>query len=352
MAKYFFITLLWGIINAPGLLYAQNISHADGSALKTKFCYEDITYPLAGNPSGGSFSGCGIQQHNGQWYFNPVLATQGVTVFPYQCNISYTINNQTVSQAMLIYKPVKINPPLPDSATCSGHFSLVAQLLYAGAYDYQWTPAAPLERADTSTAKGFVQQTTTFVFIATDHTSGCSGSDTVTITRYSRPEVNVIPANALINARDEVQLQASGADFYYWQPSRWLSSDTLANPLANPQAPIIYQVIGTNEYGCTDSAEVTIKINEDLFVPNAFTPNGDGVNDRFRVENIGYQGIEAFHIFNRWGERIYQTLDGANGWDGTQHGRQADMGTYYYYIRLGMRNGSSAVFKGEVMLMR
>lgn len=351
MTKYFFTILFWVIIT-PGFLYAQNITHADGSVLTTKFCYEDITYPLAGSPSGGSFSGCGIQQQNGQWYFNPVVATQGITVFPYLCNISYTVNNQTVSQAMLIYKPVKVNPPLPDSATCNGHFSMEAHLLYAGAYEYQWAPAAPLERADTSTAIGFVQQTTTFVFTAKDHTSGCSGGDTVTITRYPSPEVNVTPANSLINARAEVQLQASGADHYYWLPSRWLSSDTAANPLARPQAPVSYQVIGTNEYGCTDSAEATIRINEHLFVPNAFTPNGDGVNDVFRVENIGYQGIEAFDIFNRWGERIYQTLDGTKGWDGTQKQQLADAGNYYYYIRLGMQDGSSAVFKGEVLLMR
>lgn len=320
--------------------------------LTTKFCYEDVSSPLAGNPSGGSFSGCGMQQQSGQWYFNPVAATQGVTVFPYQCTISYTVNNQTVSQAMLIYKPVKINPPLADSATCSGHFSLQAYTLYAGAYDYQWIPADPLERADTSKAKGFVQQTTTFVLTATDHTSGCTGSDTVTITRYPSPEVKVTPANTLIKSREMVVLQASGADRYNWQPSRWLSSDTTANPLARPEAPVTYLVIGTNEYGCTDSAEATIRINEQLLVPNAFSPNGDGLNDIFRVENIGYQHIEAFHVFNRWGERIYQTLDGARGWDGTQKGAEADAGNYYYYIKLGMLDGSSAVFKGEVLLVR
>ena len=340
-------------INAIGnLVFSQTITNGDGSPIVTKYCYEDVPFTISGNPGGGNFSGCGMMQQNGQWLFNPVIAAQGVSIFPHQCSINYTVNNQTVSQSLLIYKPVQIYPPMNDTTTCDGNFRIIARTLYAGAYDYQWSPAGPLDRADTSVATGTVQLTTTFILTATDQTSGCQGSDTVTIIKSLNPQVFVTPENVAIKARQQIQLHASGAEHYYWRPSKYLDNDSIASPLASPQSPITYTVVGYNQYGCSDSAEVSISINDNLFLPNAFSPNGDGINDYFRIENFGYQGVEAFYVFNRWGEKIYQTMDGMKGWDGSVRDRQADAGIYYYYVRIAMPDGNSKAFKGELLLIR
>lgn len=331
---------------------AQTITNGDGTALTTKYCYDDIDYPLAAQPAGGVFTGCGMYQANGIWYFNPVMATQGITVFPYQCTISYTVNGATSSRLLLVYKPVSINPPLQDTATCFGDFVLDAQTLYAGAYHYQWSPAAPLQDPDSNHTLGFINQSETFVLSVEDVTSGCIGTDTVRVIKYPIPNVEATPEHSNINARASVALSATGATAYRWLPDRWLDNDSIAHPTARPQAPISYLVIGNNEFGCLDSAEVRISINESLFVPNAFSPNGDDINDVFRIENIGYQPVELFQVFNRWGNIVYETKDATKGWDGYSKGIAAEIGSYFYLIKLSEREGEPLVFKGEVLLIR
>ena len=88
-----------------------------------------------------------------------------------------------------------------------------------------------------------------------------------------------------------------------------------------------------NQYCASDSSEVSITISESyLAVPNVFTPNGDGINDEFRV---AYRSLREFHcwVYNRWGKLVYQWTDPAKGWDGTINGRPAAEGAYFYVIR-------------------
>lgn len=345
-------SMLLVLMSAAG--FAQvSINNGDGTVLTQRYCYNDTNYHLAGTPSGGSFSGCGILQRNGQWYFNPVEATKGISVFPYQCALTYTASNgQSISRNLLIDKPVVIIPPMQDIGLCIDTFHLQAKMLYAGAYDYAWSPAAFLERPDTSFTKGRVAQTTTFILTATDRVSGCQGSDTVIVTRYPVPVLSVTPAAASINARESVQLLASGAEYYEWSPYAGLSHPAIANPVASPEGPVKYTVVGYNSFSCSDTAEVFIDVHETLAIPNAFTPNGDGKNDFFAVKNMGYQGVHNFRIFDRWGRMVFETMDALRGWDGTVKGKPAAQGMYFYEIRLSLRDGNAKVFKGDVMLMR
>ncbi len=229
-----------------GDLHAQTITLADGSSLPDQYCWDDELYALSGTPAGGAFSGCGVFEEEGQWYFNPVMATEDVTVFPISCNMTYTLDGSSTTVPLLIWKPVVITPPLEDSFTCSGHFFLHATTLYAGAYDYTWTPSAFLEFPDSPNTVGFITVTQTFVLTAVDNTSGCIGSDTITIEKYPEPSLSV-SNDTTINARETAPLQASGAQSYLWLPNRWLDNDTLPDPVARPQAAITYQLIGINE---------------------------------------------------------------------------------------------------------
>ncbi|OJV54055.1 MAG: hypothetical protein BGO31_11865 [Bacteroidetes bacterium 43-16] len=334
--------------------FAQvSITNGNGTVLTQRYCYNDTDYVLSGTPSGGNFSGCGIVNRNGQWYFNPVVATQGISVFPYQCPLTYTAaNGQAVTRSLLIDKPVVISPPLQDMGLCVDTFLLQAKMLYAGAYDYSWSPAAFLERPDTSFTKGAIRETTRFVLTATDRVSACKGSDTVTVMRYPVPVLSVSPASVLIRSRESVQLQASGAEYYEWSPFEGLDHPGIANPVAAPTGPVKYTVVGYNSFSCSDTAEVFIDINEILALPNAFTPNGDGRNDFFAVKNMGFQGVHSFRIFNRWGQLVFESQDAVKGWDGTVKGLPAAQGIYFYEIRLSLRDGSPKVFKGDLTLIR
>jgi len=89
-----------------------------------------------------------------------------------------------------------------------------------------------------------------------------------------------------------------------------------------------------------------------IFVPSAFTPNGDGKNDIFKVGSISFQKLEEFRIFNRWGQEVFYTTDPKKGWDGTFNGQSQEMGVYNYIIRLAYPDGKVDTYKGSVTLIR
>jgi gliding motility-associated-like protein len=112
--------------------------------------------------------------------------------------------------------------------------------------------------------------------------------------------------------------------------------------------------------GCNDTATVTITVNqtESVFVPNAFTPNGDGVNDVFTVYgSVDVQRVERLLVFDRWGELVYEATDFApndlaNGWDGTFKNKKMNSAVFVYYTEVLLVNGQRATRKGDVTLLR
>ncbi|WP_118976238.1 gliding motility-associated C-terminal domain-containing protein [Taibaiella koreensis] len=184
--------------------------------------------------------------------------------------------------------------------------------------------------------------------------SGCDTTILFAIAPYPGVQLSVVPQTATITYGDSIQLQASGALLYSWWPSGTVSNDTLSGPFVRPLQPTVYTVMGLNAYGCRDSATVKIDIDYQMpvFIPNAFSPNGDGVNDIFRLDNISYQKLAAFRIFNRWGQQLFETGDPLKGWDGTQQGVPCTTGTYYYLVVVNYPNGVTRTFKGDLTLIR
>lgn len=350
--KHYSIFFLLLIISIGTKVDAQQITLQDNSPMPEEFCHSDTAIQIKGNITGGTFSGCGILQQNGQWYFNPAQATRDVSVFPYSCNITYAYQHNSTSKRIIIHKPVIIEPALRPQGTCNGAFTLNASTKYAGSYQYTWEPAYLLQESDQVETKGLIDSTTTFYLTAIDNISGCIGKDSLVITKYPIPVITVSPQTITIKAGESIQLEASGAVSYQWIPGKWLSDNNIANPVAYPREPLIYTVLGRNRFGCYDSAHTQIAIIDDYFIPNAFTPNGDGLNDVFKIENIGYQGIGAFQIFNCWGELIFEGYKANAKWDGSYSGQAAPAGTYFYYIILNTSDGNSKTHKGSVTLLR
>lgn len=181
-------------------------------------------------------------------------------------------------------------------------------------------------------------------------TPDCDTTVSFTIATFPGLEIS-ISHDTLITAGSSVTLLASGASLYHWEPEQWLDDPRSAMPVATPQAPITYTVTGYNAYGCKASKSVRIDINEALFVPNAFSPNGDGINDDFKIGNYGYHKLEEFRIFNRWGQEVFYTTDPGTGWNGSYKGKQADIGTYHYYIRILNPKGEVQTLKGTLTLV-
>jgi gliding motility-associated-like protein len=152
------------------------------------------------------------------------------------------------------------------------------------------------------------------------------------------------------------QLMAEGAEFYLWWPADGsLSNPNIKNPVATPQDSTTYILEGINEWGCVDSAVVSLGIDFDIEegVPNAFSPNNDGRNDIFRLVNAKYDKLIDFSVFNRWGQMVYHNeSDITQGWNGTFNGVLQTTGTYFYHIIVATPEGENKEFKGDVTLIR
>ncbi len=147
-------------------------------------------------------------------------------------------------------------------------------------------------------------------------------------------------------------------DVQRWLPAFAFQSNNLEKVQRislNESATIL--AIGRSVRGCIDTASLFIEprsYQKDLAVPNAFTPNGDGLNDVFRPKLLlerAYSTVE-FNIYNRYGQLIHSTANMNSGWDGTSKGAPADQGVYYYSIKILFLDNTSTQLNGEVTLIR
>lgn len=251
---------------------------------------------------------------------------------------------------------VKITP-LPALATferCLGEGMATAAVAPANknAYTYNWYNSSGALIRTMQSDKG----DTAANLITGDYTVQVLTADcdtTLPFTVETFPEVELeISKDTTIAAGQKVQLWATGANVYRWLPKEGLDDPSSSRPVAMPRQPVTYTVTGYSEHGCPASLSVHININDAVFMPNAFSPNGDGINDVFKIGNYGYHKLAEFRVFNRWGQEIFFTNDPSQGWNGQYKGQPADAGTYHYYARLQATGGEERVFKGDVTLIR
>lgn len=155
---------------------------------------------------------------------------------------------------------------------------------------------------------------------------------------------------------ESVAFQGSAHGTYVWTPPDYLDNPYIPNPIGTyPDTGVfVYYIKTVTEIGCTAYDTITVKVydNGSLAVPNAFTPNGDGKNDRFRPILVGYQEVRFFRIYNRYGEEVFSTNNIEDAWDGTYKGEPQVMGVYYWMLGVKDRYGNDSMIKGDVTLIR
>ena len=191
-------------------------------------------------------------------------------------------------------------------------------------------------------------------------TKGCPkpGYDTVVVRPL--PAIHAFAGNdTSIITTQPLQLNATGGVKYAWSPANYLSAADIANPVAmidQANASLQYNVMVYNEIGCSATAHVNVKVYKtapSVFVPNAFSPNGDGRNDILRPIAAGIQQIEYFNVYNRWGKLVFSSKNGeAAGWNGRLSGKDQEVDTYVWIIRAIDYKGKLFTEKGVVLLIR
>lgn len=246
-----------------------------------------------------------------------------------------------------------------DTGICLG---ASVPIIVSGASTYQWIGTVTgLSSVSSSSPVARPDQTTRYI-VRTEAAAGCFVKETgITINVFPLPQVQLGPDITTYPGSQITLNPTASPDVvqWSWNPANDLSCVDCPNPLASPLKDITYKVKVTNGDGCTATDEIKLIIgcNEDrIAIPNAFTPNSDGKNDRFQIIAPGVSEIESWQIYNRFGQLVYEVkngspLTGSTGWDGRYKGMPQPAGTYVYFVQLRCSNDQRIIRKGTVVLI-
>lgn len=256
----------------------------------------------------------------------------------------------------LLHKPVAHAGT--DTAICNLTYAILrgSASNLSGTVNYTWSPADNVEFPAQATTRVYPpgnNRIYTYTLTVKDE-YGCNFSVTDQVDVQVQPPVPAYAGNDTTAVQGMPhQLTASGGKDYLWSPAAPLNSSTAQNPLATLSADQKFIVRVTDFAGCIgyDTVFLKVYVGPTYYIPNAFTPNGDGLNDVFRPVPVGIAHTEYFRIFNRLGETVFENREYMKGWDGTFKGKKQSTGAYVWIIKGVDRNGKTVEMKGTVMLV-
>jgi gliding motility-associated-like protein len=267
-------------------------------------------------------------------------------------------SNSVVMQVTSFYPSVSISAS--SSAICSGDTVIFTAVPVNGGTEpaYQWkingTPAGANQDSFMTSSLG-MNDTVTCVLTGSEACSVPALSNPLTILVNPAPVLfvgndTVISPGQILQLHPEVTGTIST---WLWTPSTYLDNSFIADPVFTPGVTTNYQLLITSDAGCTTSGKMTIVVYRPLKMPNAFTPNNDGLNDVFRIPPSTPQKIKSFSVYNRWGGLIFHTSDSGIGWDGTFHGQPLSNDTYVWMIEYeDLLTKKTETASGTVILIR
>jgi len=248
-------------------------------------------------------------------------------------------------------------------AICSGSTAHIALSADIAGTTYTWTATANNVTGAADGSGNAIAQTLatgsftgSVSYLIIPEAGGCAGDPVIaTAVVHPLPIINITKSNDLDCNYSDTRLVASGARTYTWSPVAGLSDPSISNPVAGPTVATTYTVTGTDINGCVNTASILVDITNtrqgDNLVPNAFTPNGDGKNDCFGIKFWGVIDKMEMVIYNRGGEKVYQSNLPNACWDGRYKGQPQNTGVFIYYIRASTNCGIIER-KGTVTLIR
>jgi gliding motility-associated-like protein len=244
----------------------------------------------------------------------------------------------------------------PDTIIC---FNTTARL--TGSHDgnsFSWSPPATLSGANSLSPIARPAATTAYVLTSFD-IRGCPkpGRDTVLVA--VNPEIHAFAGrDTAVVAGQPLQFNATGGEGYAWLPPTGLNNSTIANPVGTYDGSfdsVRYSVTVRDAIGCSDEATMLVKVYKTaprVFVPTAFTPNGDGKNDVVRPIAVGVSRIHYFRVYNRWGQLVFETTENGRGWDGRIKGILQGSQSFAWIVKGEDFTGKTVFEKGTVTLIR
>ncbi len=279
---------------------------------------------------------------------NPVATPLITTTYSLTASIGKCENTDAIIVKATPYPNATINN---DTSICSGN---TIRLNATGGSIYKWSPAAFLDNPNISNP--LVSPTSDVAYkVTVADTLGCPKPVSKSIAiRVLNIVAEAGPSDTTVVINQPLQLNASGGEFYLWEPSIGLNNNNINNPVARLSASQQY-VLTVNQSGCvdTDTINVTVyKVDPGLYVPNAFTPDNNGRNDVFRPIPLGMKTLSYFKVYNRWGKQVFSSTQQGKGWDGKVNGKPQDSGVYVWIVEGIDYTDKKISKKGSVVLIR
>ncbi|MFM2306829.1 MAG: hypothetical protein RLZZ367_1498, partial [Bacteroidota bacterium] len=368
-------------------VYTVDVTDANGCKKSATFTVDQpdqiyltllVNKPTCSGSSNGSLS---------------VVATQGVVPYNYSWNTTPVQNTASAVDLFPGYYEVTVTDANGCTAvlgdTLAGPTPIVVTTQAFGTNCFNTTDGYVVSNVTGGLPpyvyqlNGVTQDTTVFyglapgnyVLLVTDANS-CQGTSSFTINSPSQISVDLVAAEQFILTGMQTQLTANvtssiSISTITWSPLADSAGNTIfdfsgcgdpancSNPYVAPRTTTIFTVTVTNANGCSVSDTIIVGVSNELsaFIPSGFTPNGDGLNDRFEFDILGATNLDIA-IYNRWGQQVYVNanqpngINGSNGWDGNFNGNPAPVDTYIWQMTITYFDGTSRTETGTVTLMR
>ncbi|WP_462265015.1 T9SS type B sorting domain-containing protein [Mucilaginibacter sp.] len=227
--------------------------------------------------------------------------------------------------------------PMANASTCEG-VPVQLQVVSNNGTHFKWSPAAGLNHDDIPDPVATPSATTQYsVEVSNDACPDNVISRSMTLTVSQKPVANAGQTIRIFEGQSTVlQGSATGAGInIYWSPATYLSDATALKPVATPTSDITYTLHAISDNNCGEnSSSVFVRVYKKISLSNTFTPNGDGYNDVWTIQNINFYPQADINIYNRLGQQVYHSISYPKPWNGTYNNNPLPAGTYYYIIDL------------------
>jgi len=308
-----------------------NTSGVDfGEIVKLEIFWDFANNPALVETDDLPFSGK-TYTHTYPEFFTPFTKTYSVRVIAYS---GINCMHETIRDITLLATPaVQFNPVIPVCSNEPSFFitggSVTNGLPGSGVYSGPGINAGGLFNPGAAGA-GTHQITYTYT-----GTNSCVNSVTAPVTVYPTPVADAGPDKTVLEGGFVMLTPVLVTNMnvsYTWTPATALDNPLVPQPNASPVDDITYTLTVTSDDGCTSNDDVFVKVLKAPVIPNAFSPNGDGINDRWEIKYLETYPGAVIEIFNRYGQLIYHSTGYNNPWDGRYNGKEVPAGTYYYII--------------------
>ncbi len=315
---------------------------------------EGITVSLSAVSSGNSFNwspSAGLSNPDSQ---NPVLTASSTQTYTVTASLGPC---RAQSQVLVTVLPAPVAVVTSGGTVCYGKS---VTLSGSGGSSYLWTPATYLDNPGIADPTVVHPEGTITYKLSVTGDNGCTSVKPAQVVVTVSPPAQLYTGNdTTVAIGQPLQLQAidvnhTGFSNYSWSPTDGLNNPSMPNPIAILQTDETYTVTAFSDAGCEASGTIRVKIyaGPDIYVPNAFTPNGDGHNDLIKAIPVGIRQFKYFMIYNRFGQLVFTTAVPSKGWDGAIDGKPQASGTFVWEAEGIDYLGHDLRRKGTVILVR